>query len=65
MATFTTATDAKAAIADAIEAGDAQAADFDIDAIFDATHTFDQDAQVFTQTSDTAEFWAAVEANAR
>lgn len=63
--TFTTANDAKAAIVDAIEAGDAQAGDYDVDAIFDATYEWDVAGQRFVQTAEVAEFWAAVEANAR
>lgn len=66
MITFTSATDAKASIADAIEASgvveDARAG-YNIDSIFDTTHTFDTGRQVFIQTDNHDVFWAAVEAN--
>ena len=39
------------------------AADHDVDAIFDATFTYEGTG--FVQTASVEEFWAAVEANAR
>ena len=68
--TFTTRDDVIAHITDAIEAGgNAQASEFDLDAIADACYTYEpaaghiQDAG-FTQTADVDEFWAAVQAAA-
>lgn len=58
---FTTADDAKAYIATAIEAGDASREEFDIDAIFDAAFEYSTELQMFVQTVDEDGFWAAVQ----
>jgi len=68
MSTFTTATDAKAEIATTIENSgvvEDAAAEYDVDAIFDATYGFDATTQVFVQTADVDTFWAEVESHAK
>lgn len=64
--TFTTANDAKAEIVTSIEASQVVSADkYDIDAIFDATYTFDAERQVFEQAVDADEFWVIVRQHER
>lgn len=61
MTIFTTRQDAiDHAIAPALD----KVADFDLDAIFEATFTYDAARQGFVQTADEDEFWAAVQAAA-
>lgn len=58
---FTTRQDAiDHAIAPALD----KVTDFDLDAIFEATFTYDAARQGFVQTADEDEFWAAVQAAA-
>lgn len=64
--TFTTRTEAMAAVAEAIEAGGAARADeYDLDAIIDDTHRFDEPTQRYVPAVDPDGFWAAVERHAR
>lgn len=64
---YTTRHDAEAMITTAIENGDVDnaRAEFDIEAIFEATCEYSPDLQAFVQTVDAEGFWSAVEDNAR
>ncbi|WP_166345181.1 hypothetical protein [Phytoactinopolyspora limicola] len=68
MTTYTTNLDAIEAIATAIEAGGTDTAhrdEYDLDAIFRATHEYDAEAGGFVQTVDEDGFWAAVQRQAK
>lgn len=64
---YTTRQDAEQQIITAIENGDVEdaRAEFDIDAIFEATHEYSAELQQFVQTADVERFWIAVQENAR
>lgn len=61
MTIYTTAQDVHREIIEAIEGGDAKAAEFDLDQIAANCWKYRADEQGFTSTADTGEFWAQVE----
>lgn len=66
--THSTADEAMASIASAIEAGGtdvATADEFDLDAILDDCYTWDDTRQAYVQTADVPTFWRSVERHER
>lgn len=62
--TYATRDGADAYVTGVIEAGDASADEFNVDAVVDDCFEFDADLQQFILTADTDAFWSSVERNA-